>query len=115
MMCLGSLGSPGAYSSGMNAAGLALADTQIGAEPTAVGWLRYFLMTRLLATCADGRGGAGPDLRDAPCRRRIAGHGRCHGATAAVELGADQVVAATRGALSWRTNHFLSAELAARR
>ncbi|MBL6431104.1 MAG: hypothetical protein HPM95_07335 [Alphaproteobacteria bacterium] len=46
MLCVGSLGSPGAYSSGMNARGLMLADTQIGARTHRVGWLRYFLMTR---------------------------------------------------------------------
>jgi isopenicillin-N N-acyltransferase like protein len=112
MMCLGSLGSPGAYSSGMNAAGLALADTQIGSRTHAVGWLRYFLMTRLLATCPTVEAAL-----DRICATRHAGGGSlvmadATGATAAVELGADQVVV-TRGALSWRTNHFLSAELAA--
>lgn len=51
VFCLGTLGVPGAYSSGMNEAGFALADTAISAPVHGVGWLRYFLMTRLLATC----------------------------------------------------------------
>jgi len=110
MMCLGSLGSPGAYSSGMNAAGLALADTQISARSHGVGWLRYFLMTRVLARCANvsealafitsvpHAGGGSLVLADRG------------GATAAVELGAGHV-AVSRGVMSWRTNHFLSPEL----
>lgn len=112
MICLGSLGSPGAYSSGMNAAGLALADTQIGSRHHAVGWLRYFLMTRILAVCTTvdealafitsvAHAGGGSLV--------MADRG---GATAAVELGA-KTVAVSRGALSWRTNHFLGPELVA--
>lgn len=53
MFCLGTLGAPGAYSSGLNAAGLALADTAITAPTHGIGWLRYLLMTRILATCAN--------------------------------------------------------------
>lgn len=52
LLCIGSLGAPGAYSSGMNAAGLAVADTQVGVRRHRTGWLRYFLMTRILATAA---------------------------------------------------------------
>ncbi|PQO24141.1 hypothetical protein C2I36_04345 [Rhodobacteraceae bacterium WD3A24] len=112
VMCLGSLGSPGAYSSGMNAAGLALADTQIGARHHRVGWPRYFLMTRLLARCATVAE-ALDFLRAVP----HAGGGALiladtTGATAAVELGADHVEIES-GALSLRTNHFVSAALAA--
>ena len=51
VFCVGTLGAPGVYSSGMNEAGLALADTAIQAPVHGVGWPRYFLMTRLLATC----------------------------------------------------------------
>ncbi len=110
MMCLGSLGSPGAYSSGMNATGLALSDTQIGARHHGVGWLRYFLMTRILARCktveealafitsVPHAGGGSLILADRS------------GATASVELGA-RSVAISRGAWSCRTNHFVSAEL----
>lgn len=112
MFCLGSLGSPGAYSSGMNAAGLAVADTQIGARRHGIGWLRYFLMTHLLARCASVDE-ALEFLRSVP----HAGGGSLvladsSGATAAVELGCDRV-AFRRDTLSWRTNHFLSPELSA--
>ena len=52
---VGSLGSPGAFSSGMNSDGLAVADNRIGWSKPGVGWLRYFLMTRLLTdtSCVD--------------------------------------------------------------
>lgn len=49
--CIGTLGAPGVYSSGINAAGLALADTAISAPLHGVGWPRYLLMTRLLHAC----------------------------------------------------------------
>lgn len=45
---VGSLGSPGAFSSGMNSAGLALADTRVDWPTPGVGWLRYYLMTEIL-------------------------------------------------------------------
>lgn len=110
MLCLGSLGSPGNYSSGMNAAGLAVADTHIGIRRHRVGWLRYFLLTRMLARCASvdealalvrsvpHAGGGSLVMADAS------------GATAAVELGTAQV-SIDCGPLSWRTNHFVSPEL----
>jgi hypothetical protein len=52
VLCLGSLGAPGAWSSGMNSDGFALADTQIPTADHGPGLLRYFLMNRLLADCA---------------------------------------------------------------
>ena len=52
VLCVGSLGAPGAYSSGINSDGFALVDTQVVTRDQGVGLLRYFLMTRLLATCA---------------------------------------------------------------
>ncbi len=45
---VGSLGCPGAFSSGMNSDGLALVDTRVDRNGPGVGWLRYFLMTELL-------------------------------------------------------------------
>jgi len=53
VLCVGSLGSPGAFSSGMNDHGLAIVDTQIGSRDHGVGWLRYFLITALLWRCTD--------------------------------------------------------------
>lgn len=112
MLCVGSFGSPGAYSSGMNARGFALVDTQVAVRTHRVGWLRYFLMTRLLATCATvaeacaflrsttHAGGGTLVLADAS------------GDTAAVELGASGVVVET-GPVVWRTNHFVTPDLSA--
>ncbi|MBB98476.1 MAG: hypothetical protein CML67_18420 [Rhodobacteraceae bacterium] len=110
MLCVGSLGSPGAYSSGMNARGLMLADTQIGARTHRVGWLRYFLMTKVLARCGDVAE-ALAFIRSVP----HAGGGTLiladvSGAAAAVELGT-AFVAVEEGERVLRTNHFLSAEL----
>lgn len=48
VLCIGSLGAPGAYSSGINSDGLVVVDTQIATTDYGIGWLRYFLMTRLL-------------------------------------------------------------------
>ncbi|PKO61324.1 MAG: hypothetical protein CVU24_09125 [Betaproteobacteria bacterium HGW-Betaproteobacteria-18] len=112
-LCVGSLGSPGAFSSGMNAAGLAVVDTQIGTRDHGVGWLRYFLMTALLRECADvdealafiaavpHAGGGSLVLGDA-----------C-GTTACVELGHAQAPVITRSMTSVaRTNHYLDARMA---
>jgi len=108
VLCLGSLGAPGAWSSGMNSDGLALADTQIATADHGPGVLRYFLMTRLLASCATveealaaiGRlphaGGGSLVLGDAT------------GAAAWVELRHTRVDI-TRGAAVARTNHYTGA------
>ncbi len=110
MLCLGSLGSPGAYSSGMNAAGLAVLDTQVGVRHHRVGWVRYFLMTRLLATAATVAE-ALRTIRSVP----HAGGGSLvvadrHGGVAAVELGAS-AVATEEAPLVCRTNHFTTTAL----
>ncbi|MDO8318233.1 C45 family peptidase [Rhodoferax sp.] len=115
LLCVGSLGSPGAFSSGMNSAGLAVVDTQIGTRDHGVGWLRYFLMTALLRECADvdaalafiaavpHAGGGSLVLGDA-----------C-GTTACVELGHAQAPVITRSMTSAaRTNHYLDPQMAAR-
>lgn len=52
VLAVGSLGSPGVYSSGINSSGLALADTAVATRDHGVGLLRYFLMTRILARAA---------------------------------------------------------------
>ncbi|GAB4179418.1 MAG: hypothetical protein OHK0024_17780 [Thalassobaculales bacterium] len=115
MICVGSLGAPGAYSSGINSDGLALADTQIATDDHGIGLLRYFVMTRLLTGCADVAA-AKAMLRSLP----HAGGGSlvmadAGGAVAAVEIGhrvldierpADRRVA--------RTNRFVSPALAGR-
>ncbi len=52
MLCVGSMGAPGAYSSGINSDGLVVVDTHVSTSDHGTGWLRYFLMTRLLSHCA---------------------------------------------------------------
>lgn len=111
MICVGSAGSPGAYSSGINAAGLALVDNHVGTRHHGIGWLRYFAMTRILATCRT--------VEEAVAfiaARRHAGGGNLvladrSGATAAIEFGTD-TFGIERGAASWRTNHFVTAKMA---
>ncbi len=49
VLCVGTFGAPGAYSSGINTDGLVVVDTHVSSSDCGVGWLRYFLMTRLLA------------------------------------------------------------------
>lgn len=114
VLCVGSLGSPGAFSSGINSDGLAVVDTQIGTRDHGVGWLRYFLMSYLLrsfGTVADAlqqmaalphAGGGSLVLGDAS------------GAVAAVELG-HRASAQEKPGSCWtvRTNHFTSEATAA--
>lgn len=117
VLCVGSLGAPGAYSSGINSDGLALVDTQVVTSDQGVGLLRYFAMTRLLVRCRDVAG-AIADLRATP----QAGGGTllladAGGAIAAVEIGHAGIAVETPAAgVPWvaRTNHFLSPALADR-
>lgn len=106
VLCVGTIGMPGAYSSGMNATGLALADTAVQAPHHATGWLRYFLMTHLLKTCRSV---------DEACDRilsfRHAGGGSLiladsFGAVAAAELFHTGALI-ERSAPVCRSNHFL--------
>lgn len=111
MLCVSSAGSPGAYSSGINAAGLAVADTHVGSRLHGVGWLRYFLMTRILATCRT--------VEEALAfirARKHAGGGNLvladrGGHTLAVEIGTDDT-GVEIGASVWRTNHFVTTAMA---
>lgn len=109
LLCVGSLGAPGAYSSGINSDGFALVDTQVVTTDQGVGLLRYFLMTRLLARCATVEQAIG-ELH----ATRHAGGGTliladATGVMAAVEIG-HRRLAVERPAGAWvaRTNHFLA-------
>ncbi len=107
VLCVGSLGAPGAYSSGINRAGLAVVDTAIRSRAYRPGWLRYFAMTRLLWECATV-GEALDFLRSVP----HAGGGSVvlgdrHGHVAAAEF-PDGVVSIEAADSVARTNHFLS-------
>lgn len=105
MICVGTLGSPGAYSSGMNAGGLAVADTHVTAESAASGWLRVFLATHLLthfASVADALAYIGRVPHAGGGTLVLADRG---GAVAAVDfdVGGPSVC---HDARLWRTNHF---------
>jgi len=113
MACVGSLGSPGAFSSGINSDGLAVVDTQIDTGDHGVGWLRYFLMTHLLRHCATVA-----DALDQITALPHAGGGSlvigdASGAVAAVELGHRTQLRDTPAA-GWtvRTNHYTDDDLA---
>jgi isopenicillin-N N-acyltransferase like protein len=111
LVTLGSLGAPGAYSSGMNSDGLALADTQIPTALHGPGLLRYFVMTEILVRCARvgeaiayvqsvaQLGGGSLVLADAA------------GDACAIELRHGRVDVERIDARGWvaRTNHFLAA------
>lgn len=105
---VGSLGSPGAFSSGMNSSGLALVDTRIDYREPGVGWLRYFLMTEILWR-ADTVDEALELIGSVP----HAGGGSLalvdpSGAIASVELGHPGAVAKTSQAKSLiHTNHYV--------
>nr|WP_246523084.1 C45 family peptidase [Neoroseomonas eburnea] len=108
VLCLGSLGAPGAWSSGMNSDGLALADTQIPTADHGPGVLRYFLMTRLLFAC-----GTVEQALTAIASLPHAGGGSlvlgdATGGAAAVELRHGRVDV-VRGAWVARTNHYTAA------
>jgi hypothetical protein len=112
LFCVGTLGAPGAYSSGMNDAGLALADTAIQAPAHGVGWLRYFLMTHVLRNCQTVA-----EARDFILSARHVGGGSlvladAGGEVMAVELLHDgpRVESASP---AFRTNHFWSEDPAA--
>jgi predicted choloylglycine hydrolase len=51
-LCLTSAGSPGVFSSGMNATGLAVADTHVSSNDIGSGIARYSLMMHLLEQCS---------------------------------------------------------------
>jgi isopenicillin-N N-acyltransferase-like protein len=110
---VGSLGSPGAFSSGMNSDGLAIADNRIGWSQPGIGWLRYFLMTKILTDTGsvdealhfingvEHVGGGSVVLTDkhGDMASVELGHGKIH-----VDKGIDGFVA--------HTNHYLAPELA---
>jgi hypothetical protein len=112
VVCVGSLGAPGAYSSGINSDGLALVDTQVVTSDQGVGLLRYFMMSRLLADCATVAAAI-----DALQATPQAGGGTlvladATGALAAVEIGHSRVGVEGNARAVARTNHFLLPGLA---
>lgn len=103
-----SLGSSPCASSGINAAGLCIADTHVATTDHGIGLSRYFLMEDLLGQCASV-----DDALSAIAAVRHLGGGTlmmadAAGAIAWVELG-HRHVARQRAAKGWllRTNHFI--------
>ncbi|MCC6306149.1 MAG: hypothetical protein IT545_13265 [Rhodobacteraceae bacterium] len=109
-LCVGSLGSPGNFSSGMNSAGLAVADTASRVRRHGVGMHRYFLLTWLLVHCRDVAA-ALEAIRALPhAGGGILVLGDAGGRVAAVELGPGHEVgieAPAAGRAVARANHFV--------
>lgn len=110
LLCVGSLGSPGAFSSGINSDGLAVVDTQVGSSDHGVGWLRYFLMTFLLRSCSS----VNEALEQISAIPHAGGGtlvmGDAQGQVAAVELGHRRLAIDAPGLrYTVRTNHFIGA------
>jgi predicted choloylglycine hydrolase len=110
---VGSLGSPGAFSSGMNSDGLAIADNRIGWSQPGIGWLRYFLMTKILTSC-----GSVSEALELINQLEHVGGGAIvmadkHGELASAELGHSKIhIERGRNNLLAHTNHYLEADLA---
>lgn len=113
ILVLGSLGSPGNFSSGMNSDGLAVTDTASRTTDIGVGFHRYFLLTWLLVHC---------DSVDEALRAiRGITHtgsgllilGDASGAVATVELGHTQIgfEHLSSGRVG-RSNHFVTPHMA---
>jgi hypothetical protein len=116
VLCVGSLGSPGALSSGINTDGLAVADTQVGTFDHGEGWLRSFLMTRILRECATVGEAVALVFRVPHAGGGTLLLGDATGAVAAVELTHRVVAAEEPGDSGFvaRTNHFITERLRGR-
>jgi isopenicillin-N N-acyltransferase-like protein len=113
ILCVASLGVPGAYAGGINTDGLAVADTHVGTADHGVGWLRPFLMTRLLSECATVAEAVALVFRVPHAGGGTLLLGDATGATAAIELTHGAVAAEEPGERDYvaRTNHFASERL----
>lgn len=113
ILCVGSLGAPGAYSGGMNTNGLAVADTQIGTTDHGEGWLRSVLMTRILRECATVAEAVGLVFRTPHAGGGSLLLGDATGAVAAIELGHHAVAAEEPSDAGYvaRANHYVSDRL----
>ena len=108
MLCVGSLGSPGNFSSGINSDGLAVADTASRTPGHQVGRHRYFLLTRLLARCASVADALAGIAATAQAGGGLLLLADASGRMAAVELGAPSVAVEIRqrGRIG-RSNHYV--------
>ncbi|MDE0529896.1 MAG: C45 family autoproteolytic acyltransferase/hydrolase [Albidovulum sp.] len=113
VLCVGSLGSPGNFSSGMNSDGFALADTSSRTSSHRVGRHRYFLLNRLQTRCAS----VADALQEIAATPHAGGGtlvlGDAAGCMAAVELGSSSVaIEIRREGKIGRTNHYVGASTA---
>ncbi len=116
ILCVSSLGCPGAFSSGINSTGLAVADTQVGTIDHGEGWLRSFLMTRVLRECATVGEAVALVFRVPHAGGGTLLLGDASGAVAAIELGHGRIGAEEPGETSYvaRTDHFVTDRLRGR-
>ena len=113
VLCVGSLGSPGNFSSGMNSDGFAVADTASRTHVHRVGQHRYFLLTRLVNRCATVAEALGEIAATPHAGGGVLVLGDATGCLATVELGATaQAVEIRREGWLGRANHYV-AELTA--
>lgn len=113
ILVLGSLGSPGNFSSGINSDGLAVSDTASRTSDMGPGLHRYFLLTWLLVHCATVGEALAAIRRFTHTGSGLLILADAEGAVAAVELGHRRVGIEhrDRGRVG-RTNHFVLPEMA---
>jgi hypothetical protein len=109
-LCVGSLGSPGNFSSGMNSDGLAVTDTATKTNRHVVGMHRYFLLTWLLVHCASVAEALAAIGSMPHAGSGVLVLGDAGGAAAVVELGPDRHVGVETGRAVGRANHFVLAD-----
>lgn len=115
ILVIGSLGSPGNFSSGMNSDGLAVTDTASRTTDMGVGMHRYFLLTWLLVHCRGVDEALAAIRRTSHTGSGLLLLGDASGAVAAVELGHRAVgfEFKSTGRVG-RTNHFVTPAMAPR-
>ena len=112
ILVLGSLGSPGNFSSGMNSDGLALSDTASRTTDLGVGFHRYFLITWLLVACDSVEMALAAIRRTTHTGSGLLILADATGAVAAVELGHHGIGIEHRSAgRVGRVNHFVLPEM----
>jgi len=115
ILVVGSLGSPGNFSSGMNSDGLAIADTASRTSDMGPGLHRYFLLTRLLVDCSDVDSALAAIRSTRHTGSGLLLLGDARGAVAAVELGHRNVGFEHRSSgRVGRSNHFVTPAMAPR-
>lgn len=114
ILVLGSLGSPGNFSSGMNSDGLAVADTASRTTDLGPGLHRYFLLTWLLVHCRTVTEAMTAIHRLPHVGSGLLVMGDAEGAVAAVELGHERIGFEHKSSgRVGRSNHFTTPGMAA--